>query len=54
MLEADALNRVGELDVDAEVVGIELEPVVRRQPRVFLYVHRQRRNAPSKESFQCR
>ena len=44
MLEAEALNRVGEFDVDAKVVGIELEPVVRRQPRVFLDVHRQGRN----------
>ena len=25
MLEADALDRVGELDVDAEVVGVQLE-----------------------------
>ena len=33
MLEADALQRVGELDVDAEVVGVELQlVVVRRRP----------------------
>ena len=44
MLEADALDRVGELDVDAEVVGVELEPVVGRQAGVFLHVHRQRRD----------
>ena len=44
MLEAEALDRVGELDVDAEVVGVELQPVVRRQPGVFLHVHRQRRD----------
>jgi hypothetical protein len=30
MLEADALQRVGELDVDAEVVRVELELVVGR------------------------
>ena len=30
MLEADALQRVGELDVDAEIVGVELELVVVR------------------------
>ena len=36
MLEAQALQRVGELDVDAEVVRIELQlVVVRPQARVF-------------------
>ena len=52
VLEAEALDRVGELDVDAEVVGVQLEPVVRRQAGVFLHVHRQRRNGPSNVSFQ--
>ena len=42
MLEAKALDRVGELDVDAEVVGIELELVVGREAGVFADVHRQR------------
>ncbi len=46
MLEADALDRVGELDVDAEIVGIELEAIVGREPGIFLYVHRQRRDRP--------
>ena len=44
MLEADALDGVGELDVDAEVVGVELQPVVGREAGVFLHVHRQRRD----------
>ena len=42
MLEAQPLHRVGELDVDAEVVGVELEPVVGREARVFADVHRER------------
>ena len=42
MLEPDALNGVGELDVDAEVVGVQLQPVVRPEAAVFLDVHRQR------------
>ena len=44
VLEADALDRVGELDVDAEVVGVQLEPVVGREAGVLLDVHRQRRD----------
>ena len=35
-------TRVRELDVDAEIVRIQLEPVVRREPGVLLHVHRQR------------
>ena len=41
MFEADALQCVGELDVDAEVVRIQFEPVVRRQTGVFADIHRQ-------------
>ena len=44
MLEADPLNRVGQLDVDAEVVRVQLEPIVGRQARVLLHVHRERRD----------
>ena len=44
MLEAQALHRVVELDVDREVVGIELELVVRRQAAVRRDVHDQERN----------
>ena len=54
MLEADALDGVGELDVHAEVVGVELQLVVGRQPRIFLHVHRQRGDGPSNVSFQWR
>ena len=44
MLEPEALNRVGELDVDAEVVRVQLELVIRRQPGVLADVHRERRD----------
>ena len=54
MLEAQALQRVGQLDVDAEVVGVELQlVVVGPQAGVLLHVHRQRGDGPSKLSFQC-
>ena len=42
VLEADALQGVGELDVDGEVVRVQLQPVLGRQPRVLAHVHRQR------------
>ena len=42
VLEADALNRIGQLDVDAEIVGIELQLVVGRETGVFTHVHRKR------------
>ena len=32
MLEADAVERVVELDIDPEVVGVELQPVARGKP----------------------
>ena len=45
MLEAQALQDVGELDVDAEIVRIQLElVVVRPQPGVFAHVHGERRD----------
>ena len=45
MLEAQALQGVGELDVDAEIVRIQLElVVVRPQAGVFAHVHRERRD----------
>ena len=44
VLEPDALHGVGELDVDAEVVGIQLQPVVLPQAALLRDVHRQRRN----------
>ena len=45
MLEANALDRIGQLDVDAEVVRVQLEPVVGGEPGIFLHVHRQRRDS---------
>ena len=44
MLEANALQRVGELDVDAEVVRIELELVAGIDAAILVDVHRQRRD----------
>ena len=44
MLEADPLNGVGELDVDAEVVRVQLQTVVTTQACVLLDVHRERRH----------
>ena len=41
VLEADALERVGELEVDAEVVAVELERVAGAQPLVLADVHHQ-------------
>jgi hypothetical protein len=42
VLEADSLDGVGELDVDAEIVGIELQLIVRREAGVLAHVHGQR------------
>ena len=44
MLEADPLQRVGELDVDAEVVRIELELVAGIEAAILVDVQRQRRD----------
>src|SRR5262245_20083752 len=46
MLEADALERVVQLDIDAEVVGIELQFVSRANAAVFIDSHRERGNRP--------
>src|SRR5205814_9587753 len=43
MLEANAIERNGELDVDAEIVGIELELVPRLERRDFRQPKRERR-----------
>ena len=42
MLEAQPLQRVGELDIDAEIVGVELELIALEQRRVLVDVHQQR------------
>src|SRR5439155_16883301 len=44
VLEPDALERVGELDVDAEIVRVELERVARAHAAVLLDVHEERRD----------
>ena len=55
VLEADALERVGELDVDAEVVGIELERVAGADAAVLGDVRASAsRLPPSTASFQWR
>ena len=48
MLEANTLQNVVQLDVNAEVVRIELELVAGLQAAVFVDVHGQRRNAAVK------
>ena len=44
MLEAQPLHRIGEFDIDAEIIGIELELIALEQPAILIDVHGQRRN----------
>ena len=44
MFEAQPLHRVGKLDVDAEIVGIELELIALEQAGILVDVHGQRRD----------
>ena len=44
MLEAQPLHRVGELDVDAEIVGIQLELIALEQAAILVDIHGQRRD----------
>jgi hypothetical protein len=44
LLEAQALDRVGQLHVDAEVVAVELERVARPPRLLFLDVHHELRD----------
>ena len=44
MFEADAVQRIRKLDVDAEIVGIELELVAGLQALVLVHIHRERRH----------
>ena len=41
VLEAEALDRVVQLDVDPEVVGVQLQLVVGAQPAIGLHLHPQ-------------
>ena len=42
MLEAEPLHRVREFDVDAEIVGIQLELIAFEQPAILVDIHCQR------------
>ncbi len=44
MFETQPLHRVGQLDIDAEIVGIQLELITLEQPAVLVDVHGQRRD----------
>ncbi len=44
MFEAKPLHRVRQFDVDAEIVGIQLELIALEQAAVLVDVHRQRRD----------
>src|SRR5439155_18122089 len=44
MLEAEPLHRVGQFDIDAKIVGIQLELVAFEQPAILIDVHSQRRD----------
>jgi hypothetical protein len=46
VLEAQALDGVGQLDVHAEVVGVELELVAVGERGVLPHVHRERGDGP--------
>ena len=46
MLEADAIDGVVELDVDAEVVAVEFELVARTQAGVLVEIGQERRHGP--------
>ena len=42
MLEAQPLHRIRQLDIDAEIVGIELELIAFEQPAILIDIHGQR------------
>ena len=44
MLEAQPLHGIGKLDVDAEIVGIELELIALEQAAILVDIHGQRRD----------
>ena len=51
VLEADAVERVGQLDIDAEIVGVELELVTGRETALFRHVELQRGDRPLGREF---
>ena len=46
VLEADAVDGVVQLDIDAEVIAVELELVAGTQPAVLVEIGKQRRHGP--------
>ena len=44
MLEPQPLHRVGEFDIDAEIVGVQLQLVSAQQRRIWIDIHRQSGN----------
>src|SRR2546421_12731085 len=46
MLEAETLDRIGKLDIYAEIVGIELELIAFEQRALLLHVHQQGGDVP--------
>ncbi len=48
MLETQPLDRVGKLDIDAEIVGIELQFVAFEQRSLLVDVHHERRDVASR------
>ena len=44
MLEPQPLHGIGQLDIDAEIVRIQLELVAFEQPAILIDIHRQRRD----------
>ena len=39
MLESEPLQGVGELDVDAEIIGIQLELIALEEPAILVHIH---------------
>jgi len=54
MLEAQPLQRIGKFDIDAEIVGIELEVVTFEQRALLVDIIVSVATLPSIVSFQCR
>ena len=46
MLKSQALHRIGELDVNAQIVGIQLELVVRPERLILADIHDQAGDSP--------
>ena len=51
VLETKPLNRICEFDIDAEIVGVELQFIALTERHVFLNIHCQRRDRASHVEF---